>query len=609
MNDIFIENAINEIIFLSEKNILRCPKCFLIPSIYYNKIDNSLESKCINNHKEKGEFIEIYKKLKLNEIKNKCKNCLNIPKKYCTKCFKFLCNNCAMNEKEILGHNIININNLDKVCFVHNEQTTFYCKKDQKTYCDFCNHICNDKNDINLRKIIIPKFKIIEYKFKIDEMFKNEINFNYFIKIEKILNDLINKLKEFKIFYLKNNFKNNFFRNFYNDLLNSYEYTFNNKILNYNIINNININLISEFNNFNNININNVENINKILYEIKNKINDLIIKNNDIKLTKNLNEFFIFKTFNEHKNSINILLTLNNGKIASCSRDSTICIFNSKTFEKEIQIKEHKEAITNLTQLKNNILISCSLDQTVNFILLKENNSYEIIQKFVGINKNDLISKIIELNNGKLISGNCDKELNEIKIWSYKNNKYEVSKKIKLKEKKYVGDIIEIKDNIIVFDQSFIVDNDNFICFWNVEKCEKIKNINLEFINFNTSINKFLLINENILIISGLKGIFYLININNYQLINIIQTGNKNRNNCLYKLENNFFLCTSSDYIYEYKYDENNIENFNKIKFINKIKVNNNNNCYDIKAITLTKLNNKTIIVISLADNLIHFLS
>ena len=50
-----------------------------------------------------------------------------------------------------------------------------------------------------------------------------------------------------------------------------------------------------------------------------------------------------------------------------------------------------------------------------------------------------------------------------------------------------------------------------------------------------------MLINENILIISGLKGIFYLININNYQLINIIQTGNKNRNNCLYKLENNFF--------------------------------------------------------------------
>ena len=601
-NNIFIENPINKNIFPSEKNIWRCPKCFLIPYIYYNQLENSLEYKCINNHKEKGEIIEIYKKLKSNDFKNKCKNCFNIPKTYCTKCFKFLCNNCAINEKENLGHNVININNLDKVCFVHNEPTTFYCKKEQKSFCDFCNHFC-DKNDVNLRNLIIPMCKIEEYKLKIDEMFKKEINFDYFVKIEKILNDFLIKINDLKLFFRKNNIKNNFFRNFYNDLFNSYEFTFKNKILNYNIINNIKINLIKDSNNINNINI---ENINKILYEIKNKINDLIIKKD---LKKNLNEFFIFKTFKEHKNLVNILLKLNNGKIASGSRDSTICIFNSKTFEKEMQIKEHKDAIKNLTQLKNNILISCSLDQTVNFILLNENNSYNIIQKYVGINENDIISKIIELKNGNLISGNFNKNLNEIKIWNFNFNKYEIQKKIKLKEKKYITDIIEIKDNIIVFDQSFVLDIENFIRFWNVEKCEKIKDINLQSINFNTSMNKFLLINKNILIISILNGNFHLININNYQIIQKIQIEYQNNNNCLCKLENNLFLYTNSNYIYQYKYNENNIENVNKIQLINKIKFNNINNGSDIKAITLTKLDNKTIIVISLSNNSILLLS
>ena len=65
-----------------------------------------------------------------------------------------------------------------------------------------------------------------------------------------------------------------------------------------------------------------------------------------------------------------------------------------------------------------------------------------------------------------------NKELNEIKIWKFIFNKYEVNKKTYLKEKKYISDIIKIKDNVIVF----IVKK---ILFVFVKKCDKFKKTNL----------------------------------------------------------------------------------------------------------------------------------
>ena len=68
--------------------------------------------------------MEIYKKIKYNENKNKSKNCINIQKIYCSKCFKFLC---YKNEKE--KHNIININNLIKFVLFIMKKQIFIAKK------------------------------------------------------------------------------------------------------------------------------------------------------------------------------------------------------------------------------------------------------------------------------------------------------------------------------------------------------------------------------------------------------------------------------------------------------------------------------------------------
>ena len=47
-----------------------------------------------------------------------------------------------------------------------------------------------------------------------------------------------------------------------------------------------------------------------------------------------LNELKPIKILTTHSNKVNSLLLLHDGRIASCSADETIAIYNGKTFEK-----------------------------------------------------------------------------------------------------------------------------------------------------------------------------------------------------------------------------------------------------------------------------------
>ena len=109
-----MENSeINESFFnkniLSEENVIRCPKCYLIPfiSINYSNEQIFLNFKCLNNHLINKPLKELYyesKKYQINSIK--CKKKKKKDKLYyCIKCYGFYC------EKEIHsleeGHNIL----------------------------------------------------------------------------------------------------------------------------------------------------------------------------------------------------------------------------------------------------------------------------------------------------------------------------------------------------------------------------------------------------------------------------------------------------------------------------------------------------------------------
>ena len=138
---------------------------------------------------------------------------------------------------------------------------------------------------------------------------------------------------------------------FIKTLLNTYNYEEEYKNLNYNIIQNIK--------NFGDFKSNKIESFNSIIEE-GNKYINLIQKRFNIN-----NEFFLFqennnekiekdkiinmkkciKTINEHKNCINYLDKLKDGRLISCSDDNTVKVYKKKTFEDQLTIKEHSNNV------------------------------------------------------------------------------------------------------------------------------------------------------------------------------------------------------------------------------------------------------------------------
>ena len=118
-----MENSNSESLFIenifSEENVIRCPKCYLIPFISTNNSNEQiiLNFKCLNNHDIKKPIKELYSESKNYQINSiKCKNCEEKDKlNYCIQCNGFYC------EKELHslneGHNIlIPIKKIDSQC-------------------------------------------------------------------------------------------------------------------------------------------------------------------------------------------------------------------------------------------------------------------------------------------------------------------------------------------------------------------------------------------------------------------------------------------------------------------------------------------------------------
>ena len=172
-----MENSeINESLFnkniLSEENVIRCPKCYLIPFISINYLNEQiiLNFKCLKNHLVNKPLKELYyesKKYQINSIK--CKNCEEKDKLYyCIKCYGFYC------EKEIHsleeGHNIlIPINKIDCCCLEeeHNKyNVSLFCFTHNKNICDHCEQDDHEGDKIERFKFVKKKkLKILKIIF------------------------------------------------------------------------------------------------------------------------------------------------------------------------------------------------------------------------------------------------------------------------------------------------------------------------------------------------------------------------------------------------------------------------------------------------------------
>ena len=180
---------------ISETDILRCPKCYLIPfiSIDHSSKQPILQFKCLNNHEINKPLKEFFENKidKINSIK--CQNCEeeNISKLfYCIKCYGFYCEKEIHSLKE--GHDIlIPVSKIDSSCFEKNHQNNniiAYCKTHNKNIC----HFCKNKEHKNHE---IEELKYLEENEM--EIIKNNIK-----KIEDNYNLFSNKVNSF-ISYLK----------------------------------------------------------------------------------------------------------------------------------------------------------------------------------------------------------------------------------------------------------------------------------------------------------------------------------------------------------------------------------------------------------------------
>ena len=273
----FIEcdNELNKKKTIIKSNDIICPKCY--KNARFNIKDYNINiNGCKNNHMINNILFDEFEKLQMIDIsKIKCGDCRIKNKSdsygykfyYCLNCKMNLCVTCKL--KHDKNHKIIDYDNKNYICNIHNEGYIRYCKKCELNMCLLCESKHNDHKTISIM-LDLDKIKnnIKELRENIDIFNKN---------LENIVNKLNKVKKNFEIYY-----------NIYNNIYLNYENKIRNYELFYNIneMNNNNNNLIKDIKKINNeININNkIKNILNIYNKMNNNEINIIYKIDDKKV-------------------------------------------------------------------------------------------------------------------------------------------------------------------------------------------------------------------------------------------------------------------------------------------------------------------------------------
>lgn len=150
------------------------------------------------------------------------------------------------------------------------------------------------------------------------------------------------------------------------------------------------------------------------IWELKYEINNTILKNKELNFT-------LLNTIEAHDDGISKLREIqinSTNLIASASYDKTIKIWNMNTESNNITINKtllgHKWVVSDIIQLKNGMLVSASWDKNISF--WNNTNDFNLENTFVA--HSDAINSVKELQSGNLATAGADKLIN---IWDLKN--------------------------------------------------------------------------------------------------------------------------------------------------------------------------------------------
>ena len=454
-------------------NILTlCPQCNNNPLLYLNKEQpKDILIQCA--HCEYNQYNSLHKYLyqlntishiKRNDNDKKCNTHNQIYNKYCIQCKLYLCNQCTTHE----SHKVISLDNIISTTYITNKVNEGY------------NHIniyCNE----------LKKDKINHYINKINQL---EYSYQSFLTINNNILDII--------MIIINNYNNNHY-NYYTreniiNIINKYEI----KIYNCNNTKE----LINYYNNYN-----------------------ILINHVDINNINNI------KTIYEHSKFVNSLLLLSDGRLASCSEDKTIKIYDIKNnYHCDITLEGHTDCVTYISQLYNNILISCS-SHTIKIWSITQ-SSYQC-DYTINNAHNDYIYKVIPLTNNRIASCSADKT---IKIWN-SNHPYNLINTLN-GHNNYVTSIIQLKDKDILISGSW----DNTLRKWNLLTYQCVKIIN----NVWCYNNSLLEIDNNRIIVGG-YNVITIVNISNDIIEHQIENYKLDRAYSFLKLRDGNILCGCSN--------------------------------------------------------------
>ena len=122
-----------------------------------------------------------------------------------------------------------------------------------------------------------------------------------------------------------------------------------------------------------------------------------------------------------------------------------------KSYESSLFLKCHKAKVSHILLLKDGRLSSCSFDKK---IIIYKRHSFQIDQIIEG--KNSFIFHI-QLSNNNIIGVHTNCKTNALEIYELKNNKYQFSQEIIIKEERKASKIIEIDDKTFILCFKYIV--------------------------------------------------------------------------------------------------------------------------------------------------------
>ena len=206
-----------------------------------------------------------------------------------------------------------------------------------------------------------------------------------------------------------------------------------------------------------------------------------------------------------HRLCVFCLCLLKDGRVASCSEDRTIKIFNLQDCQCDLTLKGHKEAILYVSQLDNGCLVSSSLDGEIKVWGTKK-GGFSCVKTIKG--HSDWVFKVSQLSGNSIGSCSADKT---IKIWD--DGSYQCLKTLEAQDE-VIKSFIEVKKRKLI-----VSCGDMNIYFWSSEtyKCEKV------ICNYSQCCwsNSLIDINEDKIVVGG-KGVS-VIELETFELVRCIK--------------------------------------------------------------------------------------